>query len=71
MKCVTSMLLGSTTKDAIVVYEAFIDRMRGKRESVLVQLREGARQSIQINRTELHSIMETIVLLCGRQNIAI
>ena len=70
MKYVTSMLLGSTTKDALVVCEAFIDRMSGKRESVLIQLREGARQSIQSNRKKLRSIIETIVL-CGRQNIAL
>ncbi len=57
-------------KDAIVVCDAFIDRMSGKRESVSIQLREGARQSIQSKRKKLRSIIETIVL-CGRQNIAL
>ena len=44
--------------------------MSGKQESVLVQLREGARETIQINRKKLWSIIETIAL-CGSQNISL
>ena len=57
-------------KDAIAVYDAFVERMSGKRESVLFQLREGTRETIQNNRKELCSISE-IIVLCGRQNIAL
>ena len=44
--------------------------MSGKRESVLIQLREGARETIQNNRKKLCSITE-IIFLCGPQNIAL
>ena len=44
--------------------------MSGKRESVLIQLREGARETIQNKRKKLCSITE-IIILCGRQKIAI
>ena len=57
-------------KDAIAVCDAFVVTMSGKQESVLVQLREGARETIQINRKKLWSIIETIPL-CGRQNISL
>ena len=56
-------------KDAIPVCDAFIERMSGKRESVLIQLR-GARETIQNNRKKLCSITE-IIVLCGQQNIAL
>ena len=39
-------------------------------ESVLIQLREGARKTIPDNRKKLCSITE-IIVLCGRQNIAL
>ena len=39
-------------------------------ESVLIQLREGARKTIPDNRKKLRSITE-IIVLCGRQNIAL
>ena len=55
-------------KDAIAVCDVFIVTMSGKQESVLVQLREGAREAIQINRKKLRSI---IVALCGCQNISL
>ena len=42
--------------------------MSGKRESLLIQLREG--ETIQNNRKKLCSITE-IIGLCGRQNIAL
>ena len=42
--------------------------MSGKRESVLIQLREGARETIQNNRKKLCSITE-IIVLCGQQNM--
>ena len=57
-------------KDAIAVCDAFVVTMSGKQESVLVQLREGARETIQINRKKLRSIIETIAL-CGCQNISL
>ena len=57
-------------KDAIAVCDAFVERMSGKRESVLIQLREGARETIQNNRKKLCSITE-IIVLCGRHNIAL
>ena len=44
--------------------------MSGKRERVLIQLREGARETIQNNRKKLCSITE-IIVLCGRQNNAL
>ena len=44
--------------------------MSGKRGSVLIQVREGARETIQNNRTKLSSIIE-IIVLCGQQNIAL
>ena len=57
-------------KDAIAVCDAFVERMSGKRESVLIQLRGGTRETIQNNRKKLCSISE-IIVLCGRQNIAL
>ena len=57
-------------KDAIAVCDAFVERMSGRQESVLIQLREGARETIQNNRKKLCSITE-IIVLCGRQNIAL
>ena len=54
--------------DAIDVCDAFVVTMSCKQESVLVQLREGARETIQIRRKKLWFIIETIVL-CGHQNI--
>ena len=57
-------------KYAIAVCDAFIERMSGKRECVLIQLREGARETIQNNKKKLCSITE-IIVLCGRQNIAL
>ena len=44
--------------------------MSGKWESVLIPLREGARETIQNNRMKLCSISE-IIVLCARQNIAL
>ena len=44
--------------------------MSGKRECVLIQLREGARETIQNNRKKLCSITE-IIVLCVWQNIAL
>ena len=70
MKCATAMHLESYHKVAIAVCNAFVERMSGKRESVLIQLREGARETIQNNRKKLCSITE-IIVLCGRQNIAL
>ena len=57
-------------KDAIAVCDAFVERTSGKRKSVLIQLREGARETIQNNRKKLCFIME-IIVLCGRQSIAL
>ena len=57
-------------KVAIAVCDAFVERKSGKQESVLIQLREGARETIQNNRKKLCSITE-IIVLCGRQNIAL
>ena len=57
-------------KDAVAACEAFVQVMSGKQESVAIQLRDGARETIQNNRKKLHSIIETIIL-CGRQNIAL
>ena len=57
-------------KDAIAVCDAFVERMSGKQERVLIQLREGARETIQNNRKKLYSITE-IIVLCGQQNIAL
>ena len=58
-------------KDAIAVCDVFIERMSGKQERVLIQLREGARETIlQNNRKKLRSITE-IIVLCGRQNISL
>ena len=48
--------VGEYHKDAIPVCDAFIERMSGKRESVSIQLREGARETIQNNRKKLCSI---------------
>ena len=45
-------------------------RKGGKREKVLIQLREGAREIIQNKRKKLCSITE-IIVLCGLQNIAL
>ena len=42
-------------KDAIAVCDAFVVTMSGKQE-MLVQLRERAREAIQINRKKLRSI---------------
>ena len=44
--------------------------MSGKQESVLIQLREGARETIQNNRKKLCSITE-IIILCSWPNIAL
>ena len=55
-------------KDAMAVCDAFVEMMSGKQESVLIQLREGARETIQNNRKKLCSITE-IIVLCGRRNI--
>ena len=52
-------------KDASVVCDAFIERMSSRQESVLIQLREGARKTIQNNRKKHCSITE-IIILCGR-----
>ena len=49
-------------KDVIAVCDAFVERMSDKRESVLIQLGEGAREIIQNNRKKLCSITEIIVL---------
>ena len=57
-------------KEAVVICDAFIERMSGRQESVVVQLRSELRDTIQKNRQKLHSIVETIVL-CGRQNLAL
>ncbi len=45
-------------QDAIAVCDTFVERMSGKRESVLIQLREGARETIHNNRKKLCSITE-------------
>ena len=50
-------------KDAIAVCDTFVERMSDKQESVLIQLREGARETTQNNRSS--------ALLCGRQNTAL
>ena len=55
-------------KDTIALCEASMERMSCSRESVLTQLREGARKIVQNNRLKLCSILE-IITLCGRQNI--
>ena len=44
--------------------------MSGKQENVLIQLIEGARETIQNNRKKLCSITE-IIVLCGLQNIVL
>ena len=44
--------------------------MCGKQESVLIQLREGARETIQNNTQKLCSITE-IIISCGWQNITL
>ncbi len=56
-------------KDAITLSDAFVKWMSGKRESALIQLREGTRETIQNNKKKLYSIIE-INIVCGRQNIA-
>ena len=56
-------------KDVIAVCDAFVVTMSGKQESVLVQLREGARETIQINRKKLRSI--EAIALCGCQNTSL
>ena len=53
-------------KDAIAVCDGFVERISGKRESMLIQLREGARETIQNNRKKLCSITEIVVLCDGR-----
>ena len=55
-------------KGAVATCEAFVQVMSGRQESVAVQLREGARETIQNNRKKLQSIIETITL-CVWQNI--
>ena len=45
--------------------------MSGKQESVLIQLREGARETIQNNRKKLFCSITEIIVLCGRQNITL
>lgn len=57
-------------KDAVAACDAFVDMMTGGRESVVVQLKEGLRDTIQKNRQTLRSIVETIIF-CGRNNIAL
>ena len=57
-------------KDVMAICDAFVERMSGKQESLLIQLRERTRETIQNNRKELCSITE-IIVLCGRQNIAL
>ena len=47
-------------KDAIAVCDDFIERMSGKRDSVLIQLRE-ARETIQNNRKKLCPITAIVV----------
>ena len=47
-----------------------MERMSGSQESVLIELREVARETVQNNRLKLRSILETIIL-CGCQNIAL
>ena len=47
-------------KDAIAVCDAFVERMSGIWESVLIQQREGTRETIQNNRKKLCSITEII-----------
>ena len=54
----------------IALYDAFVERMSGKRESVLIQLREGVRETIQNCRKKLYTITE-IIVLCSWQNIAL
>ena len=49
-------------QDSITVCDAFIKRMSGKRESMLIQLIEGARETIHNNRKKLCSITEIIIL---------
>ena len=49
-------------QDAIAVCDAFVERMSGKRECVLIQLREGARETIHKQQKELCSITETTVV---------
>ena len=56
-------------KDAIAVCDAFLERMSGKRESVLIQMREESRETTQ-NRKK-HCTITEIIVLCGRQNIAL
>ena len=62
MKCVISMHLGRPHKDAIAVCNSFVERMSDKRENVLIQPREGARETIQNNRKKLCAITEIIIL---------
>ena len=57
-------------KDAIALSDAFVKWMSAKRESALIQLREGTRETIQNNRKKLYSITE-IIVVCGRPNIAL
>ena len=45
-------------KDAIAVCDALVERMSGKRESVLIQRREGERETIQNNRKKLCSLQK-------------
>ena len=63
------MQLVSTTMMPVLC-NAFIERMRDNQERVLIQLREGARETIRNNRKKLSSITE-IIFLCCRQNIAL
>ena len=56
-------------KDAVATCEAFVQVMSGGRESVIVQLRDRARETIQNDRKKVCSIVKTIIL-CGWQNIA-
>ena len=69
MECVISMQI-DYHKDAIAVSDAFVERMSGKQEDVLIQLREGARETIPNNRKKLCSFTE-IIFLYGRQNIVL
>ena len=49
-------------KDTIAVCDAFVERMCGKRESVLIQLRERARETIHNNRKKLCSIKDNCLV---------
>ena len=58
-------------KDAIALCDAFVERMSGKQERVLIQLREGARETIQNNRKKLCSITGIISCVVGRTLLSV